>query len=164
MGHHSLVPSVLIATAILFTSGLPAIACTRPVPIRVAGETDEQWMARGRSVEQARFLREADTVFLAELSMIRRVGVSDVEFTFTPVIRLAGRDMPSGALTMRQHEGDTCRRAERVGENVVVYATDSHEGHSIIGLVAPLEIIDADMRRPIRAVARGQLPSPTYTE
>ena len=164
MGHQSLLRSVLIATAILFASGLPAMACTRSMPPRVAGETDEQWMARGRSVEQARFLREADTVFLAELSMIRRVGASDVEITFTPAIRLAGRDMPSGALTMRQHEGHSCRRAEQVGENVVVYATGSQEGHSIIGIVAQSEIIDAEMRRTIRAMARGQLPSPTYPE
>lgn len=164
MGHHSLLRSVLMATAILFSSGLPAIACTQPVPHRTAGETDEQWMARNRPFAQNRFLSEADTVFLAELSMIRRVGDSDVEFTFTPVVRLAGRDMPSGALTMRQHEGDTCRRVERVGENVVVYATDSQEGHSIIGLVAVSQIIDPEMRRPIRAVARGFLPSPTYPD
>ena len=164
MTRHALARSVLIATAILFTSGLPAMACTRSMPLLLAGETDEQWTARGRSVEQARFLEEADTVFLAELSMIRRVGVSDVEFTFTPAIRLAGRDMPPSALTMLQHEGHTCRRAEQVGENVVVYATGSQEGHSIIGLVAQSEIIDAGMRRTIRAMARGQLPGPTYPE
>lgn len=164
MARHALARSVLIATVILLTSGLPAMACTRSMPPRLSGETDEQWTTRGRSVEQARFLREADTVFLAELSMVRRIGASDVEFTFTPAIRLAGRDMPSAALTMRQHEGHTCRRAEQVGENVVVYATGSQEGHSIIGMVAQSEIIDADMRRTIRAVARGRLPSPTYTE
>lgn len=140
------------------------MACSRGVPPRLSGETDEQWMARARSVEQARFLAEADTVFLAELSMMRRVGASDVETTFTPVAHLAGDDMPTSALTARDHEGSTCRRPERVGNTVVVYADRTETGYSIVGLVADLEMVDPGMRRTIRAAARGQLPNPVYPD
>lgn len=160
MRHNHLARSVLLGTAIVLLGGLPAMACSRGVPPRLSGETDEQWMARGRSVEQARFLAEADTVFLAELSMMKRVGASDVETTFTPVVHLAGDDVPTIPLTSRDHEGNTCRRPERVGDTVVVYAERTQAGYSIVGLVADLEIIDRGMIRTIRAAARGQLPNP----
>lgn len=164
MGPQLMIRSVLVAAAILLTSGLPAAACSRLLPPRLPDETDEQWSARGRSVEQAAFLAEADTVYLAELSMVRRVGVSDVELTFTPVVQLAGDEEPPSVLTMRQHEGNTCRRYERVGDDVVLYARISQDGYSIVGLVAQSEIADARMRRTFRSIARGQLPSPTYPE
>lgn len=164
MRPYSLARSVLIGTALILMSGLPAMACSRAVPPRISGETDEQWMTRGRSVEQARYLAEADTVFLAELSMMRRVGGSEVEATFTPVAHLAGDSVPTSAVTARVHEGNSCRRPERVGDTVVVYAKRTPTGYSIIGLVADLEIVDIGMRRTIRAVARGQIPRPLYPD
>lgn len=164
MRRYPLFRSVLIGTAIALLGSLPAMACTRAVPLRLSRETDEQWMARARSLEQARLLADADTVFLAELSMMRRVGASEVETTFTPVAHLAGDALPTSAPTTRDHEGNTCRRPERVGDTVVVYAARTQAGYSIIGLISDLEIVDPGMRRTIRAVARGQLPSPTYTE
>lgn len=165
--------TALATVAALGSLGTEAIACVpvhRVIP-PVDGETFEEMHQRSRVLEQEEFRAASTTIFLAEVSSERRVGPADVETVYTPVRVFSGDALPEPDLTARIEAGNTCRRAERVSDLLIVYAARSAEGWSIAALRRPDEIVDPAIRAVLRDALRdhrrgrpGELPPPVYPD
>ena len=154
-------------------AGTHARACapTYFVVPPVAGETHQEMLVRSRSAQQEQFRAAAESIYLAEVSEERRVGSSEVETTYTPIRVFAGEVAPAH-LRARENAGSTCRRGERVGDLIVVYAGRDGDRSSIVALLRPDEVLDPEIapllrdaaRRRARGLAFGELPTLSYPE
>ena len=165
-----LVTACVVGIGLAAGSDARACAPTYFVVSPVAGETDQEMLARSRAVQQEQFRAEAESVYMAEVSEERRVGISEVETTYTPIRIVAGSLAPS-PLRARIGAGNTCRRGERVGDLVVVYAGRDGDPSSIVALLRPDEVVDPQIAPLLRDAARrharglpGELPPPNYPE
>ncbi|MDO1558429.1 hypothetical protein Q0812_03185 [Brevundimonas sp. 2R-24] len=140
-----LLPAGLLALGLLSAEHAVACAPVYLVVPPVAGETEDEMLARSRAVEQDQYRAQSDSIFIAEVSMERVVEADSVQIFYSPLHLIEGRALPEQTLVIVDARS-TCRRAERVGEPIIIFASLEADDWTIVARLRPEQVVDPSLR------------------